>query len=181
MRPIAGGGRVRPIAGGGRVRPIAGGGRVRQIAGGGRVRPIAGGGLDFAHNKVYRAFYNSGDVELRANLDLRRGNLRDAVAAAVDFAAELHLVVHRFVRLIVSEAVERILASVEARLAELGLVGFVLAAFLVLKSSAGHVLVEALVCFHVLSFRFCQSCIRHCRPPSFVSQRTRSTSRYRRL
>ena len=70
--------------------------------------------------------------------------------ALIAYAIQLHLVVYAFAGVIVSQAIQGILAGVEAAFAQLHhalmLIGF---ALLKLESPACHIPVKALICFHL--------------------------------
>ena len=98
-------------------------------------------------------FADAGNVQSRANLDSFR---HDFAVVSVTFRGnlvELDLVVNAGAGRVVAEAVQRILAGVEAAVAELGLVLVEGLALLVLEAAAGQIFVKSFICFHlVISF-----------------------------
>ena len=90
-------------------------------------------------------FHDPGNVQPRADLDFLRANLAVVVFLLRRYIFKLDLVVHALARLIVIEAIQRILARMKATLAKFCSVLFIRFAFLKLEAAARHVLVKSLV------------------------------------
>ena len=98
---------------------------------------------------------NARDIQRRADFDALADDLAIVFALVAHFA-ELDFAVNRLRRRIITEAVDRVFAGVEASFAELRFFFLILAALLELEAAARHVGVKAFVRFH---FRFPSLCV----------------------
>ena len=97
--------------------------------------------------------HDSCDADFCANLNLGGCDLR-VIAMSAQFTRLLNLAVSAFSRCIITEDLNRHLASMEATVASTCSFLFVLFADLVLEATALQILVKTLVCFH-LFLPFC--------------------------
>ena len=96
------------------------------------------------HGKINSRLYQSRNIQSRTNLYFCGCNL-GIISISVKFTALLHFMVNRFVRRIITKAIQRIFTSMESAVTGICCLLFVLLALFVLKSTASHVLVEPFV------------------------------------